>query len=88
MAVRRGLAALAAGALAGCSTLTPAPGAVDDTLSGRLSVQVAAHGDAPARNVSAAFDLRGGAERGELQLTSPLGTVMAQARWSPSEVLL
>ena len=82
------LAPLALAALAGCSTLAPPSQGIDDTLSGRLSVQVAAHEGAPARSVSAAFDLRGGAERGELQLTSPLGTVMAQARWNPSEVLL
>jgi outer membrane lipoprotein LolB len=81
-------AGLACAALAGCSSLNPPAQGPDDTLSGRLSVQVEAHNGAPARNVSAAFDLRGGPERGEMQLTSPLGTVMAQARWSPSDVVL
>jgi outer membrane lipoprotein LolB len=75
-------------ALAGCSTLAPAPGGVADTVSGKLSVQVDAWQGAPARSVSAAFDLRGGAEQGQMQLTSPLGTVMAQAEWRPGEVLL
>jgi outer membrane lipoprotein LolB len=87
--VKRAIAALATcAALAGCSTLNPPPQGPDDTLSGRLSVQVEAHNGAPARNVSAAFDLRGGPERGEMQLTSPLGTVMAQARWTASDVVL
>jgi outer membrane lipoprotein LolB len=87
--VKHTLAAWAAcAALASCSTLNQPAQGPDDTLSGRLSVQVDAHNGAPARNVSAAFDLRGGPERGEMQLTSPLGTVMAQARWSPSDVVL
>ncbi|MEW6705062.1 MAG: outer membrane lipoprotein LolB [Pseudomonadota bacterium] len=68
--------------------MTPAPGDADAPISGKLSVQVEAQPGSPARSVSAAFDLRGGAERGEMQLTSPLGTVMARARWQPGEVLL
>lgn len=84
---RAALSALLLGLLAGCSTLTPTPLAYD-TVSGRLSVAVDPTAEQPARRVSAAFDLRGNAEQGELQLTSPLGTVMAQARWRPGEVLL
>ena len=87
MSCARAAALAAAGLLAACATSAPPPG-MEDTLSGRLSVQVAPHDGAPARSVSASFDLRGGADRGELQLTSPLGTVMAQARWSPAEVVL
>lgn len=85
LAFAAGLVALG---LAGCAALPAPPGAPDDLLSGKLSVQVEPHGGAAARSVSAAFDLRGGAERGELQLTSPLGTVMAQARWAPGDVEL
>jgi outer membrane lipoprotein LolB len=83
---RAALAALAL--LAGCSTMAPGPEGVADTVSGKLSVQVDAHQGTPARSVSAAFDLRGSAEQGQMQLTSPLGTVMAQAQWRPGEVLL
>jgi outer membrane lipoprotein LolB len=74
--------------LAGCSTMAPPPGALAEEVSGKLSVQVEAWQGAPARSVSAAFDLRGSAEQGRMQLTSPLGTVMAQAEWRPGEVLL
>lgn len=73
-----GLAALIA--LAGCAT-PPPRGA--DVLGGRLSVQVDASPAQPARSLSAGFELRGHATRGELDLTSPLGQVVARARWQP-----
>lgn len=72
--------------LAACAT-PQVPGA-PDMLGGRLSVQVAAHEGQAARNVSAAFELRGGAERGELDLTTPLGQTVAKARWSPGRAEL
>lgn len=68
--------------LAGCATRPP-PGA--DWLNGRLSVKVQA---AEARQFSSAFELRGDAEQGELRLTSPLGSVVAEARWSPAGATL
>jgi outer membrane lipoprotein LolB len=88
--VKRLLAALAIGAglLAGCATAPPPVAPGTDVIAGRLSVNVDAHAGAPARNVSAAFDLRGSAERGELELSTPLGTTLAQARWQPGEVVL
>lgn len=70
--------------LAGCAT-RPQREAVD-VLSGRLAVQVAAHGTTEARQVSASFELRGQSQAGELDLLSPLGTVVAQARWRPGGV--
>jgi outer membrane lipoprotein LolB len=86
--VRRTAAAVALSALlAACSTLQPAATG-SDTLSGRLSVQIDPRADAPAKIVAGAFDLRGSAERGDLQITSPLGTVIAQAQWRPGEVRL
>lgn len=78
------LAAGLALALAGCAT-APVP---TDLLSGKLAVQVASSASTPARGVTAAFELQGTAERGGLELTSPLGTVMARAHWSPGEVVL
>jgi outer membrane lipoprotein LolB len=84
------LAALAAAALlAGCAA-TPQrpPDAGAPAVSGRLSVQVEAHGTQAARSVNADFDLQGNAEQGELQLATPMGTVLAQARWRPGEVWL
>jgi len=77
-----------AAALAGCATPGRPVDASAPTISGRLSVQVEAHNGAPARSVSADFDLAGNAEQGELQLATALGTVMAQARWRPGEVWL
>ncbi len=41
-----------------------------------------------ARTLSAGFELRGDADRGSLNLATPFGTVLAQARWSPQQVLL
>jgi outer membrane lipoprotein LolB len=78
---------LALGALAGCATPPSAPPAAD-SVSGRLTLQVDADGDRPAQSLSAAFDLRGSAERGELLLSTPLGTTLAAASWSPGRARL
>ena len=76
----RSLVALAlASVLVGCATLPPPPASA---LSGRIAVRVDAHGEQPARGFSAGFDLQGGAGAGELRLASPLGTLLASARWS------
>jgi outer membrane lipoprotein LolB len=73
--------------LIGCATAPPAaPG--PDLLSGRLSLLVEAHLGRPAQSVSAAFDLRGGAERGELRLSTPFGNTLAAASWGPDEARL
>ena len=37
---------------------------------------------------AALFELRGRPEAGELTLTSPIGSTLAQLRWSPGEALL
>ena len=57
-------------------------------LSGRIAVRVEATDGASARSVSAAFELQGNAEAGTLNLATPLGSVLAQARWSPGSVVL
>lgn len=82
-----------AAALLGACVALPAPNDLDATsantaLTGRLAVHVEASASAPARSVSAAFDLRGDASAGRLNLATPLGSVMAQARWSPGHVVL
>jgi outer membrane lipoprotein LolB len=82
---------LAAAALftAGCATPWPPPSARSaEALSGRLSVRVEAADAAPARAVSASFELRGNADAGELDLSTPLGTLMGRARWNASGVVL
>jgi outer membrane lipoprotein LolB len=84
--VRRRAAGLAALiVLAGCATPPPR---VAGVLGGRLSVQVEASPAQPYRQLSAGFELRGDATRGELDLSSPLGAVMARARWQPDRAEL
>lgn len=80
------LAGVAAG-LTACATPPPATEAGAVT-SGRLLLRVAAMAGRDAQNVSAAFELQGDANRGELRLISPLGTQMAAARWAAGEVSL
>ena len=41
-----------------------------------------------ARNVTAAFELQGNAKQGRLDLSTPLGTTLARARWAPDRVAL
>jgi outer membrane lipoprotein LolB len=81
--VIRGLAAGAALALlAGCATVgQPAPNG-GDTITGKLSVRVDASDAGPARSESGSFELKGSPQAGQLNLSSPLGQVMAQARWA------
>lgn len=71
---------------AGCATRPPAPAAA--ALSGRLLLQVGPSDAAAARQWSAGFELRGSAQAGELDLSSPLGTLVAQARWQPGQAEL
>jgi len=59
-----------------------------ETLTGRLALRVDAAPDAQARSMTAAFELQGAPAAGRLNLSSPLGTVLAQARWEPGRVVL
>jgi len=81
------LAGAVAAALSACTTFKP-PSPPGDTLSGRLAVKVDAEGGQPARSVSAGFELSGSSAAGRLNLTSPLGTVVARADWTPDDVRL
>ncbi len=42
----------------------------------------------PVQTFAALFELRGNAQTGELTLTSPIGSTLAQLHWSPGEALL
>jgi outer membrane lipoprotein LolB len=88
--LRRGAVVLAFTALvAACTTVPPAPPAgASDVLSGRLALRVEPLANEAPRSVSAAFDLRGDSHAGTLGLSTPLGSMLAQARWSPTEVVL
>ena len=88
---RTGVQGLALGvavtSLAGCANRPP-PAADATDLAGRMILQIGATPSQPARQWSAGFELRGTARAGELDLTSPLGTLVAQARWQPGMVEL
>jgi len=77
-------------ALAGCAQLQKTPPTATDEarLSGRISVTVA--GDVHNRGTggAASFELFGDPEAGRLELTSPLGTLVARATWQPGLVAL
>ena len=75
--------------IAACTTVPPAPPAgASDVLSGRLAIRVEPVANEAPRSFSAAFDLRGDSSAGTLGLSTPLGSMLAQARWSPAEVVL
>lgn len=78
-------------ALAGCAQLprATAPATSAETrLGGRISVTVA--GDAHKRGTggAASFELFGGPQAGRLELTSPLGALVARAHWQPGTATL
>ena len=74
--------------IAGCAYKTGAIGTKDlnnDLFSGRISLQTESD---PPQAFFAGFEIKGKADRGELTLTSPLGTVLGVMRWSQSEAVL
>ena len=88
--IRRELlgAGSAAMLLAACAAVNPPappaapvpPTAPLRNWSGRLSLQVRAQ---PPQSFSAAFELKGGAQAGELVLSTPLGSTLGVLSWSP-----
>jgi outer membrane lipoprotein LolB len=86
-----GATLLAFATLAGCMTAPKVTGAPDTQAgavgpwSGRLSVQVE---DAPSQSFTAAFELKGDAQSGELSLSTPLGGTVAVLNWQPGRATL
>ncbi|VWX57278.1 Outer membrane lipoprotein LolB [Burkholderiales bacterium 8X] len=82
-----GAAGAAALLIAGCAApVRPrSEGSALAAWSGRLSLRIESE---PAQTFAALFDLRGAPAAGELTLTSPIGTILAKAEWSPGEALL
>ena len=74
--------------LSGCATPPGRLPGGEPPLAGRLTVRVEATPTSEARNVSAAFELQGSPQQGRLDLSTPLGTTMAQAHWAPNRVAL
>lgn len=83
------VAALATAALMGCASL-PAPDGPPPALahSGRLGLRVDAAPGRDAQSLTAEFELRGDARAGSLNLATPVGTQLAQARWATDGVWL
>lgn len=73
--------------LAGCASPPRSAGEAAWT-SGRLSLRVQAQADMPERSFSAAFELRGDSQQGELHIQSPLGTRLLAATWAPQQARL
>lgn len=74
--------------IAGCADsirTTPLNSPKNESWSGRISLHVLSE---PEQSFSAAFELKGKPDRGELTLTSPLGNVLGVLRWSPGEAEL
>ncbi len=79
---------LTLGLLVGCASVGQRAPEGAETLTGRLSVRVDASASAPARSESGNFELKGTPEAGQLNLSTPLGNVAAQARWSGGKAWL
>jgi outer membrane lipoprotein LolB len=88
--VKRALAVwlIAAGLLSGCASVGVRAPQGAETISGKLSVRVDASASVPARSESGNFELKGTPDDGQLNLSSPLGTVLAQARWTGRQAWL
>jgi outer membrane lipoprotein LolB len=88
VSVRARAAALVAALLLAACAAVPTQRDAGESLSGRLVVKVDGEGGAAPRSVSAAFELQGDPRTGRLNLSTPLGSVLAQARWAPGSVVL
>lgn len=85
---RRLPALLAAALLWGCASPPRPADYAGLRLSGRLSVQVAHDTAGTPQGGAASFDLQGSPETGQLELSTPLGTMAARARWQPGLAVL
>lgn len=90
--MKRCTALLAGLLLAGCASvarMAPPPDlAASRHFSGKLSVQIAATAEQARQGGSANFELQGQAQRGQLELSTPLGSLQARARWTEHEAVL
>lgn len=77
--------------MTGCAAVAPKPALVlaedDVRITGRLSVQVAGN-SGRATGGNAGFELTGNPRAGQLELSTPLGSLLARASWGPEEASL
>ena len=88
LTARRGTLALLAACLTGCATSPRSDrstAASPSSWSGRLGLVIASE---PPQQFHAGFELTGSEQSGELQLTSPLGSILAVLQWRPGQALL
>ncbi|SFQ01363.1 outer membrane lipoprotein LolB [Variovorax sp. 770b2] len=73
--------------IAGCAQLTGGSSTPrgSDSWSGRMSLRIDSE---PVQTFAALFELRGSPDAGDLTLTTPIGSTLAQLHWSPGEALL
>ena len=74
--------------LAACASVPQGAVPAGETLSGRLALRVDGSDGVAPRTENAAFELQGSPQAGRLNLSTPLGSVVAQARWAPGAVVL
>ena len=83
--------------IAGCATNTPAIGQngiknakntaaeVNISYQGRIAIRVDTE---PQQSLSGAFMLNGNAQTGDLSVSTPLGSILAQLSWTPQQAVL
>jgi len=79
--------------LAGCASVARVPANPDLSgssrhFSGKLSVQIAATAEQARQGGSANFELQGQAKQGQLELSTPLGSLQARASWTEHGAVL
>lgn len=79
---------VAVSVLAACATPQQPAATGNPWTTGRLSLRVDATADKPSQGLSAAFELRGTGDAGQLRLLSPLGTRMVTATWAAGRAWL
>jgi outer membrane lipoprotein LolB len=62
----------------------PVSSAEQQTLQGQLSIKLQAFQGQEAKGISLGFFFNGSAEGGQLDLMTPMGSQVAQVRWTPS----
>lgn len=83
--------------IAGCAINTPAKGeneplnadnsanAINFNHQGRIAIRVDSE---PPQSLSGAFTLNGNAQSGDLSLSTPLGSILAELSWTPKSAVL